>query len=92
MIESNDIKIFGESESPDCPTNGGFCRIYDKSGLLSPTGTWAGKDLHIDSASSLPPHKIKSIASWGTKVVFNRMTFKNFNATTKLGMRNSIFA
>lgn len=58
---------------------------------MSPVGTWSGKDLHIDALSPLPPHKIKSIASWGTKVVFNRLEFRNWNATTKQGMKNNIF-
>jgi len=43
LIEFNDIKIYGESESPDCPNNGGFCQLYHKSGMISPSATWNGK-------------------------------------------------
>lgn len=92
LIEGNDIKIYGESESPDCPNNAGFCHLYHKSGLISPSTTWNGKDLHISMASPLPPHKIKSISSWGGKVVFNRLQFINWNSTTKQGMQNTVFA
>ena len=43
-IEFNDIKIFGESESPDCPENGGFCyKNINKVGLMSSVGLWGGK-------------------------------------------------
>jgi len=54
--------------------------------------TWGGKALHLDSLSPLPPHKIKSIASWETIVTFNRLEFRNWMAKTKLGMKNSVFA
>jgi len=63
-IESNDILIIGESESPDCPPNGGFCGMYHKTGLLSPIGVWGGKKLHLDMLSPLPPHNVMSIAVW----------------------------
>lgn len=42
-------------------------------------------------ASPLPPHKIKSISSWGGKAVFNRLQFINWNSTTKNGMLNHVF-
>jgi len=61
-----DILVFGESDSPDCPQNGegGFCHKYNKMAFFAAQGTWSGKDLHIGTSSALPPHKIKSIASW----------------------------
>jgi len=91
LIEFNDIKIYGESDSPDCPNNGGFCQLYHKSGMISPSATWSGKMLHLTMASQLPPHKIKSIAAWGGKAVFNRLQFINWNSTTKNGMLNHVF-
>lgn len=91
LIEINDIKIFGESQSPDCPPNGGFCHLYHKSGMISPSTTWVGKAMHISMMSPLPPHKIKSISSWGGKAVFNRLQFINWNATTTQGMLNHVF-
>ena len=83
-----DIFVFGESDSPDCPQNGdgGFCHKYHKMAFFAAQGTWSSKDLHIGSASALPPHKIKSIATWYTQVKFNRVSFINFKETTKLGM------
>jgi hypothetical protein len=91
LLEFNDIKIYGESDSPDCPNNGGFCQLYHKSGMISPSTTWNGKDMHITMASPLPPHKIKSISAWGGKAVFNRLQFINWNSTTKNGMLNHVF-
>jgi len=91
IVESNDMKIYGESESPDCPNNGGFCHLYHKSGMISPMGLWSGKDLHIASKSPLPPHNTMSISAWGTKCIFNRLEFINWNSTTKNGMKNNVF-
>jgi len=59
---------------------------------MASSPTYKKKDLHITSGSALPPHKIKSIASWGSKAVFNRMDFRNWNATTREGKRNTIFS
>jgi len=75
VIEGNDIKIMGETDSPDCPINGGFCDIYHKRGYITSAATWAGKMLHLTNTSPLPPQNIMSISSWGTKIVFNRLTF-----------------
>lgn len=74
------IKIYGESSNPDCPQNGGggFCHQIDKYGLLSSSGTYNNKDFHIGAMSPLPPHKIKSIASFGTKIELYNMQFFNF--------------
>jgi len=90
-MEFNSIKIYGEGPSPDCPQDGGFCHKYDKYGIASAAATYNGKDMHIDSASPLPPHKIKSIASWGGKVVYKNMEFRDFKSVTKEGKKNRIF-
>lgn len=83
-----DILVFGESSSPDCPQNsqGGFCHRFDKMAVFAAQATWSGKDLHIGSPSAMPPHSIKSISSWYSKAKFNRVTFINFKATTALGL------
>jgi hypothetical protein len=54
--------------------------------FMTTQGTWSGKSHHIGELSPLPPHKIKSIQSWWTKVVMNRVSFYNFKATTRMGM------
>lgn len=86
----NDIKVYGEYGSPDCPQNGqgGFCHKFKKFGYYSALGTWGGKDFHIGTMSPLPPHKVKSISSWGTRVELYRTHFINFKATTEMGMPN----
>ena len=50
---------------------------------MSATVTYSGKVMHIDALSDLPPHKIKSIASWGGKVVYKNMEFRDFKSKTK---------
>lgn len=65
-IVFDDIHVYGESDSPDCPQdgNGGFCHKYHKMAFFASQGTWAGKDMHITSSSALPPHGIISISTW----------------------------
>jgi len=75
VIEGNDIKIMGETDSPDCPVNGGFCDIYHKRGYITSAATWSGKSMHITNTSPLPPQNIMSISAWGSKIVFNRLIF-----------------
>jgi len=62
-----------------------------KTGYVSAVGTYKGKSLHIIGLSALPPQKIKSIASWGTKVELHRIQFINFKATTAEGMQQRAF-
>merc|ERR1712224_456688 len=89
----NDIKVYGEYGSPDCPQNGegGFCFKFDKFGYFSALGTWKGKDFHIGETSPLPPHNVMSISSWGTRVELYRTHFINFKEKTEMGMRNRAF-
>lgn len=84
----NDIKVYGEYGNPDCPQNGegGYCFKYKKFGFFSAVGTWGGKSHHIGTKSPLPPHKIKSIASWGTRVELYRTQFINWKKETEMGM------
>ena len=79
-ITYKDIKIYGEHENPDCPQNGygGYCHKIDKYGLMSASGSWKGKDLHIGEISPLPPYKLKSISSFGTMIEIYNMEFINF--------------
>jgi len=49
----NDLHIYGESESPDCPQDGegGFCHKYHKMAFFASVGIYDGKNLHISKAS-----------------------------------------
>lgn len=87
-IEFNDIFVFGETDSPDCPQEGqgGFCFKVHKSAFMVAQGTWGGKGMHITGTSALPPHGIISIGSWYTKTILNRVRFKDIKAKTKQGM------
>lgn len=58
---------------------------------MAGASTAAKKPLHITMMSPLPPHKIKSVANWGGRIIFNRAEFHNWKAKSALGMRNTIF-
>ena len=75
-----DMKVYGESDIPDCPQggNGGYCFKIDKYGFFAGGGIWKGKEMHISAVSPLPPHKIKGISSFGTKIEIYNVTFENF--------------
>lgn len=87
VVELNDNKIYGETESPDCPNNGGFCKRSDKFGVMNSYFTRGGKPLHIDMPSALPVHKIKKISLWGGNTVLNNNEFINFRNKTVSGHR-----
>jgi hypothetical protein len=87
QVELNENKIYGESESPDCPEGGGFCKKFDKYGHMSSHFARSGKALHIDTPSGLPVHKIKAIANWGGNTVLKNNEFINFKAKTVSGKR-----
>jgi len=55
IVEINDNHVYGETESPDCPADGGFCLQVDKYGVTSSVAAFRGKPVHITSASALPP-------------------------------------
>ena len=55
VVEVNDKHVYGETESPDCPADGGFCLQVDKYGVTSAVAAFGGKPVHITMASALPP-------------------------------------
>jgi hypothetical protein len=87
-MEFNDIHVFGETDSPDCPQDGegGFCIKTHKMAFMTSAATYPGKAFHIDSTSPLPIHNIMGMSSWYAKVTLNRVKFVNLKAKTKLGM------
>lgn len=88
----NDIWVYGESDSPDCPQNGqgGFCFKPNKMAFLSSVSA-GGKPLFITKPSALPPEKIKVNAGWSINVKLNRIKFIDFKKTTREGMPNHAF-
>lgn len=52
----------------------------------------SGKPNHPTSPSANPYHKVKGDTSWGGITILRRNEFINFEATTKEGRKNSIFA
>ena len=66
---ASDIKIYGETESLDCPLAGadGFCFMIEKYGMNTHGGCTAGKNAHETSASKYPLEKFKGNAQWGLK-------------------------
>jgi hypothetical protein len=58
---------------------------------MSAIGSFKIKDAHIGMMSPLPPHKLKSEATWGTEVIMRRIEFHNFKAKTRYGLKQSTF-
>jgi hypothetical protein len=90
-IELNDNKIYGETPISDCPEDGSFCKRYDKFGVILSGAAHKGKEPHITGESSLPVHKIKGLASWGTVQKMHRNQFIGFDSKTSLGKRQVVF-
>lgn len=61
---ASDIKIYGETESLDCPLAGadGFCFMIEKYGMSTHGGCTAGKNAHETLASKYPLEKFKGNA------------------------------
>lgn len=89
-ISMYDVEIYGEDNNSDVPDGqASYCK--DKYGLMLFGGARGAKPLHPTMASSLPVHKIKSYASWGTEVVLTRVNFNNFQSevTRKCGRKHT---
>lgn len=56
--------FYGESISPDCPDNGGFCAEPSKYGIMIGSSIRAGKPPHNPDTSPRPHYKIKTDACW----------------------------
>jgi hypothetical protein len=91
VIEFNDNKLYGETESPDCPKNGGFCMKFDKTAFLSVGFPKRGKALHITIPSDFPPERYNKIPVFGGKAILRNNEFRNFKAFTKYGKKQSLF-
>ena len=92
MIKFYDSYIFGESDALDCPPDHP-CSCVDKVGLSFFSNNNGGKDLHIDSKSARPIHKIKTFGAFGGVAEIDNVTFAKFNQAgkTKCLKRGSIF-
>ena len=84
-IQMNDNKIYGESPSPDCPSNGGFCVAESKWGMTASTILTGAKPEHPLMPSAMPYDKAKSAGSWPGKITLYRNEFHDFRSTTKDG-------
>lgn len=82
LIMLMDNKIYGETEVTDCPEDGSYCKVFDKSGFLMSGASEHGKSLMPQMSSALPMYKIKSIGSWGGVQRNYRNEFYNFKKTT----------
>lgn len=67
---ANDITIYGETESLDCPNEGkdGFCYMIDKFGMNSHASCTIGKLAHETASSKFPLEKFKGTPTWGITV------------------------
>jgi hypothetical protein len=87
-----DNKIYGETEATDCPEDGSYCKVFDKSGFLLSGVSEKGKALMPQSTSALPMYKIKSIGSWGGVQRNYRNEFIGFKRTTAQGAHQRLLA
>lgn len=74
--------IYGETESPDCPPNGGFCIETPKMGLQTTTITFNGRKSPLITMKPDYPHSIihGGDAAWNAEAIFKNIKFFNFKA------------
>lgn len=91
ISELNDNYIYGDSILPDCPQagNGGFCKKYDKIGIIVSSITMGAKNPIETGDSALPPAHMHKPGCWGGKYLYHRNKFFNFKSSTSEGMKNS---
>jgi hypothetical protein len=86
--EPNEIVIknshmYGDSISPDCPDNGGFCEQIDKYGMVIGGSIRGGKLPHNPTTSPRPHYKIKTDACWTGGYSLEGNTFIGFDGKTQ---------
>lgn len=78
------IKFYGEVfGSDDCYKSKrdlGYCHKFNKYAFTSASGLWGAKDFHIETTEQLPPMKVKSIASFSTRVEAHNIEFNYFDS------------
>jgi hypothetical protein len=90
VVHINDNKIWGESELPDCPPNGGFCTSPMRGGFCM--NTMGGeKPLHPIPPKRIPYDKPGADASWDGKFIFNNNELINFKALSRNGGTSRAF-
>jgi hypothetical protein len=90
MIEINDNKIYGESEIPDCPPNGGYCYQVEKNGYLAGSTLGGARPIHPPMLIKMPFHKAKGVGGQNGKIIHNRNIYKDFSSSTVTGKRQSL--
>jgi len=63
-MEINDNKIYGDSISPDCPRNGGFCHRISKCAYTTSVFVMTARSLHPLTPSGKPYHKAGAYGHW----------------------------
>jgi hypothetical protein len=86
VTELNDNIIYGASELPDCPTDGGYCFNLDKVGYWGNNAD-GERFLHPPKEMKMPYDKPGS-GSWTGKFVLNRNTFIGFG-TSEQGQKST---
>lgn len=77
--------IYGESISPDCPHDGGFCTDNAKIGLVFGSSIRGGKVPHNPMLSPRPFYKIKTDACWYGGQRLENNIFADFEGNTQMG-------
>jgi hypothetical protein len=88
VVKASNMKIYGESHADDCATPDCFCS--DKMGLMMFGAQQGGKPLHPLKKSSLPIFKLKTYATFDSKVEIDHVEFHDFTSTTRCGRKQHV--
>lgn len=91
LMEASFNKFYGETDSPDCPPNGGFCFKEEKMGVMASISPYKTSPEHPTNQTELPYHKITSESSWSAKVEYKFNEYHNFKYVTREKMKQAIF-
>lgn len=83
LIKNN--KIYGESESIDCPGDGSFCNAISKLGFYFSGVTTGSKSVHVMPGKASPPHKVLTSGTWNGRHRLENNEFIGFDFETRYG-------
>lgn len=89
LIKNN--KMYGETESLDCPGDGSFCNKLSKIAFYFTGVTTGSKGLHILPGKNTPIHKVKTSGTWNGRQILENNEFIGFDYETRYGQPQRLF-
>jgi len=86
-----DSVFYGDSISPDCPPDGGFCHRTDKTAIVVSGPIQATKKPHQSSPTQLPFWMILKDGCWTGRNSYENNKFINYSGTTQTGTSSHVF-